>query len=302
MSEHITHTAICDDVRRICLHLDDLPQAFKDVWSTHTDISRLGGVTRHADLWSADIVAHVRDHPEDKDGPRKLAFVLGALTHRSIDRHMKPVFTYFKQAIDARTDKGAVVNECTIYCDMLILKEVFAIDHLFSETLFDKPLAERRAAFAELMRTTWQRMLIHMHTFKPDDANVHSWLTNLFNGVQDFGIRMHLYDEIAANPDPQKWNKCLIETNFYNASDPLIAAARAVQKGGSISAAEASKAVESTGADASLYARAIKRAIDYIRAAGQIYTNRITIDEAKPLMDIGVPELAMTYVPPGSGR
>ncbi len=302
MSEHITHTAICDDVRRICTHLEDLPQVFKDAWSTHTDISRLGGVTRHADLWSADIIAHVRDHPEDTDAKRKLAFVLGALTHRSIDRHMKPVFTYFKQAIDARTDKGAVVNECTIYCDMLIMKEVFAIDHLFSDSLFDKSLADKREAFQELMRTTWQRILIHMHTFKPDDANVHNWLSNLFKGVQDFGLRLHLYDEIAANPDPEKWQKYLVETNFYDAADPIIAAARSVQKGGSLSADEASKAIESTGADASLYARAMKHAIDYIRAAGQIYRNQITVEQAKPLMDIGVPELAMTYVPPGAKR
>jgi hypothetical protein len=302
MSEHITHTAICDDVRRICLNLDDLPQAFKDVWSTHADISRLGGVTRHADLWSADIIAHVRDHPEDADAKRKLAFVLGALTHRSIDRHMKPVFAYFKQAIDARTDKGTVVNECTIYCDMLILKEVFAIDHLFSDSLFDKSLAERRAAFQELMRTTWQRILIHMHTFKPDDANVHAWLSNLFKGVQDFGIRMHLYDEVAANPDPEKWHKYLTETNFYDAADPIIAAARSLQRGESPATGAASRAVEATGPEASLYARAMKRAVDYIRAAAQIYRNEINAEQAKPLMDIGVPELAMTYVPPGAKR
>lgn len=299
MSEHITHTAICDDVRRLCLCLDDLPETFKQTWGAHTDISRLGGVTRHADKWSADIVAHVRDHPDDRDAMRKLAFVLGALTHRSIDRHMKPVFAYFKQSTDARIENGKPINECTMYCDMLILKEVFGIDQLFSQNLFDKPLAERRAAFEELMRTTWQRVLIHMHTFKPDDANVHTWLSNLFAGVQDFNIRMDIYAQIASEPDPQKWQQYLVETQFYSADDAIIHAARSIQKGQTLTCQEVNRAIDATNEASSLYARAMRHAIGYIRAAGQLYQNRATIEQTKPLLDIGVPELSMTYRPPG---
>lgn len=299
MSEHITHTAICDDVRRLCLCLDDIPVFFKQVWSDHTDISRLGSVTRHADRWSADLVAYVRDHPEDTDGPRKLAFVLGALTHRSIDRHMKPVFTYFKQTIDARTVEGSIINECTIYCDMLILKEVFSIDHLFSESLFDQTLSQKRQAFHELMRTTWQRILIQMHTFKPDDDHVHDWLSRLFRGIQDFGIRMDLYEEIAANPDPEKWRRYLIETHFYHQTDPLICLARQIQHGQTASSQTVAEAVSGTTSDASLYARSIKRAIDYIRTASAIYRGEITPEQAKSHLDIGRPELSMTYIPPG---
>lgn len=297
MSEHITHTAICDDVRRLCLCLDDIPTFFKKVWSDHTDVSRLGSVTRHADRWSADLVAHVRDHPEDTDGPRKLAFVLGALTHRSIDRHMKPVFTYFKQAIDARTVEGSVINECTVYCDILILKEVFSIDHLFSESLFDQTLSRKREAFHELMRTTWQRILIQMHTFKPDDDHVHEWLSRLFRGIQDFSIRMEIYEEIAANPDPEKWRRYLVETRFYHPADPIIHLARQIQRGQIVSSQEVAQAVENTTADSCIYSRAIKRAIEYIRAASAIYRREITPEQAKPRLDIGVPELSMAYVP-----
>lgn len=302
MSEHITHTAICDDVRRLCLHLDDIPHFFKQAWSDHTDISRLGSVTRHADRWSADLVTYVRDHPGDADSARKMAFVLGALTHRSIDRHMKPVFTYFKQSIDARIIQGSVVNECTIYCDMLILKEVFSIDHLFSESLFDKSLSEKREAFHELMRTTWQRVLIQMHTLKPDDDHVHEWLSRLFKGIQDFSIRMQLYEEIAANPDPEKWHRYLVETRFYDPSDSLIHLARRIHRGQTVSTQDVEKAVGTTTQEASLYARAIQRAIDYIRTAAAIYRYEITPEQSKPRLDIGVPELSMTYTPSGTGK
>ncbi len=298
MSEHITHTAICDDVRRVCLCLDDLPDVFKKTWATNTDVSRLGGVTRHADRWSADIVAHVRDHPDDRDGEQKLAFVLGALTHRSIDRHMKPVFAYFKQSTDARIEAGKPFNECTIYCDMLILKEVFAIDQLFAGNLFDKPLAERRAGFHELMRTTWQRILIQMHTFRPDDANVHTWLSNLFAGVQDFNLRLDIYEQIAAEPNKEKWQKYLVETHFYDPADPIVGLARSIQKGATVDSAAANRAIDATHSESSLYARAMRHAIGYIRAAGRLYRNQITVEQTKPLLDIGVPELAMTYRPP----
>jgi hypothetical protein len=298
MSEHITHTAICDDVRRICISLDDLPDVFRQTWAACADISRLGGVTRHADRWSADIVAHVRDHPEDRDGQQKLAFVLGALTHRSIDRHMKPVFAYFKQSIDARIEAGKPFNECTIYCDMLILKEVFGVDQLFSESLFDQPLAKRRAAFHELMRTTWQRVLIQMHTFRPDDANVHAWLSNLFAGVQEFEIRLDIYAQIAAQPDSAKWQKYLVETHFYDAADPIIELARSIQRGGQADSAHANRAIDATGEDSSLYARAMRHAIGYIRAAGRLYRSELSVEQTKPMLDIGVPELAMTYRPP----
>jgi len=295
VSEHITHTAICDDVRRICLRLDDLPAAFKSAWEAHTDVSRLGSVTRHADKWSADIIAHVRDRADDPDGTKKLAFILGALTHRSIDRHVKPLFAYFKQATDARIENGVAVNECTIYCDMLILKEVFGIDQLFSPELFNGPLAARRAAFHELMRTTWQRVLIQMHTFKPDDANVHAWLGNLFHGVQDFGLRLDMHEKIATDPDSAKVKRYLTDTNFYDAADPIIATARAIQRGEVVAGVD--QAVEATISGQSFYARAMHRAIDHIRAAGELYQGRITVDEAKPRLDIGVPERSMTYVP-----
>jgi hypothetical protein len=296
MSEHITHTAICDDTRRLCIALPYLPQAFKHAWASHIDVSRMGGVTRHADKWSAAVIDHLRQHPTDPDHDKKLAFILGALSHRSIDRHMKPVFTYFKQSIDARIVQGQVINECTIYCDMLILQKVFALDSTFSPRLFDSALTTPTKPFHELLRATFQRVLMQMHTFKPDDANVHDWMSKLFAGMQDFNLRLDLYDQIAANPDPEKWKRYLLDTNFYNDADPLVVLLRQLHQ--NQPAADVQRMLDATSPSHSLYARAVARAVDYIRAAADLYQGKITVEQALPRMDIGVPELALEYRPP----
>ncbi len=299
MSEHITHIAIHDDVRRLVLKLGDVPQPLRDAWEKNPEEARMGGVTRRADNWSAQIVDWARgeqakpSHDRDPNAGRKVAFVLGALTHRSIDRHMKPVFTHFKQAIDARMIDDTPLNECTIYCDVLILKEVFGLDDVFTPDLLARSEMDRTATIHDALMSTFRRVLIHMRTFNPDDANVHTWLDRLFRGMQGFNIRLAEYARVAGAPDPALWQKYLIDMNFYDANDPLIHAARTLQHGKDVSEAEVNRAVDGTDHQASRYARAMRRAIEYIRAAGELFDGKITIDEAKPRLDIGVPELAL---------
>lgn len=295
MSEHITHVAICDDTRRVALQLDDLPAEFVRAWSQQIDASRMGGVTRQADNWSAQVIHDLRVDPSQPDHDRKLAFILGALTHRSIDRHMKPVFTFFKQAIDARSEAGRAVNECTIYCDLLILREVFATDDTFSAHLFDGKLAAGARPLQEVIRAMLQRTLIQMHTFKPAAGDVHGWMSSLFAGMQDFKLRLELYDQAAAHPDPAKWQRYLIDTHFYSATDPLIHCARMLQQGEPVCASDIHAAIVGTDQTGSRYARAMKRAIEYIRAAAELYRGKITLPDALLKLDIGVPELAMDF-------
>jgi hypothetical protein len=177
MSEHITHVAICDDVRRLCVRLDDLPATFRHAWVRWVDASRMGGVTREADRWSARVIDDLRRNPADREHDRKLAFILGALTHRSIDRHMKPIFAHFKQAIDARVVDGKPINECTIYCDMLILKEVFGFDRTFAESLFEDRVVRPARPVQELLRTLLQRTLIHACTSCESGLKVCIWMS-----------------------------------------------------------------------------------------------------------------------------
>ena len=143
MSENVTHVAVCDDVARLASRHPGVPTAFTRVLEDHLDIARLGAATRSADRWSAEIVAWAReDWPADARGtsaatgngaahgptetpgvkasaPVKLAFVLGALTHRAADRLFKPIFEYCRQqhAPDAGLD-------CSIHCDVLVFSAV----------------------------------------------------------------------------------------------------------------------------------------------------------------------------------
>ncbi|MEL7240187.1 MAG: hypothetical protein AAGK78_15120, partial [Planctomycetota bacterium] len=141
MSEHISHIAICLDVRNLCRVLGEahgIPRVFNDVWNAKENdtMAQLGGVTRRADFWSTDIIQGARAaHDGERDDPnwqQKLSFILGALTHRSIDRMMKPVFQYFRQQPGFPD-----YNETTYYCDVLMHKERLDEGSLFPKDMLD---------------------------------------------------------------------------------------------------------------------------------------------------------------------
>ena len=45
MSENITHTAVTDDCRLLCLHSPDICEAFKECLRAHHNVARLGDMT-----------------------------------------------------------------------------------------------------------------------------------------------------------------------------------------------------------------------------------------------------------------
>ena len=315
MSENITHTAMADDGYRLAPHLG-LPDDLLAAWDAHPDVARLGGITRFADTFSADLIRHAAQEakkPEadrDRHATRKLAFVLGALTHRSIDRVMKPVFRYFTgKNADPSAPRPAwtdPVNVCTVYCDVFILKEVFGggaedpsdPSNPYPKKILDGPTHAARAGLESAWQSVWQRTLIRMHTFKPDREHIHEWMAAMFDGLQDFKLDVARYEKIALEWDPAMVKKYLVDTHYYDRADPIIAAARSIQRGSTLSASDVQEALDATTDESSRYARGLKLACDYLRAAGRLYDGSISYDDAKVAMDIGVPELSIGYAPP----
>lgn len=301
MSEHITHLAICDDVVRLAKRHPEVHPYFNEVLAAHPDDAGLGATTRSADRWTVDLIVWARKEvarpteERDKHLAQKLAFVLGALTHRAADRLMKPILAYARQR---EGDEGFV--EATIHCDIFAFKEVYGEGEgphagPFSKVVLQEPGTEAARRFEEYFRVLWRRQLIAMHTFSPDRSDVHEWLNRLFVAMQDFPMELSRYARIAAEWDPSKVKRYLEDTHFYSREDALVQAARGIQRDHPIPAADVVAALAATTNESSRYARALAKGLTYLIAASRLYEGAISVDEAKARFEVGVPELSLAF-------
>ena len=301
MSENITHVAVCDDVTRLASRH---PEAHADLIRAlreQQDVARFGAGTQSADRWTADLLtwagAESAKAPADRD-PRleaKLAFVLGALTHRAADRLMKPII-YFPEATEGH--EGFV--EATIHCDVFVFKEIYGGGSgpdagPYPRAILDAPVTEGQRQLEEYFRVVWRRAIVAMHTFSPDRSDMQGWMDKLLDTLQQFPMEMARYARIAAEWDPAKVKRYLEDTHFYDRDDPLIRCARDIQHGRAVSAAEVVAAAGATDESSSRYARALAKGLGYVLAAGRLYAGEIDVAEAKTRFDVGVPELSLAY-------
>ena len=292
MSEHITHVALCDDGRRLAAVTPEIPAALNEAWAANPEMGRAGGITRFADRFSAEIIAKSRDEAAtDEDAGAKLAFVLGALTHRAADRLMKPVFAYFRQQ-----DDYDGVNRATMHCDVFMLKHVIKV---FPASMFAGDETPEQARLDEVVWASLGRALVNLHTIIPDVDDIDGWLSRLKGVTQEQRMRMDVYREMFNADDPAAHERYIVQTHFYDADDPIVQVAATLREGGSVSGADLDAAVAATTQDSSRYARALAQANGYLRAAGALYEGRATIEETKPKLDIGVPELSVPFEPKG---
>lgn len=282
MSECITHTAIVDDCSRLTRARSGICDAFKGAFGEHLDIAQLGGITRHGDRHNPSLLESWREKPAEEVRP-KLAFVLGWLSHRAADRQMKRVF----RAIDADCEEKP--TECSIYNDACVYREVYgnAADSLYRFGGVESPSTVPADTVENLLAATWVRMLIRMHTFIPDDADAEGWIEKVVRFRQRLYVDLKRYAKAIADPDPDLWNRFIIEANFYQPEDPIIKAARSVQRGGGERVDEAVFVEPGT----SHYAVMLRRACRYVEAASRFYVRKIDRAELETALNIGRPEL-----------
>jgi hypothetical protein len=285
MSENVTHTAVVDDCARLARVWDAICPEFKLALERHLDTARLGGITRAGDRHTPALLRHLRERRDELAGDetlrQKLAFTLGWLCHRAADRQMKPVF----RAADPDCPRSP--TDCSVYHDAFLLREVYGggSENPYAEGLFD---AASPREVEDLFRALLQRALVAMHTFIPDEDDVHAWLGRLFAARQRWHVDLDRYAEALAGPDPDRVRRFITDVNFYDAADPLIRMARSLQQG----EAEASEDVEAAleaAAGQSQYALALRRGLLYLRAASDYFEGRLGDEELNDRLDIGRP-------------
>lgn len=303
MSDHIAHLGICDDTLRLAMCHPNIHEAYKRVMAEYRDIAHMGAVTRSADKWSADLILWARQEVSKPEAQRdqmlwqKLAFVLGALTHRAADRLTKPITRCWGGGEDSgRADSEA--NESKIMQDIFVFKELYAggeggLAEPFTAMVLRVPVAEGEAKAEEYFRVLLRRALISMHTISPDRGNMQPWLTAFLRELQSFPKSLSQYAQLAGEWAPAKVKKYLIDKNFYCREDDLIRLARDIQCGSTVPGGRVVEAVAATDKTHSRYARALAKAIDYLLAAGDLFDGRLSLEEAKGRFDVGVPELSL---------
>lgn len=293
MSENITHTAVTDDCARLARYSSTICPAHKEVLGKHLEIARLGGITRAGGNHVLSLLKRYRvAWPGRQEGDlmaEKLAFVLGWLCHRAADLQMKPIF----RAVDP--DCPHRPTDCSVYHDVYLFREVYGAgkhEPYVSDSLAvsaDSNAATRAIQTSDVegaLRSLWQRALVALHTFIPDEEDVDGWLERVFQMRQQFYVDIRRYAEAFARPDPDKVQRFLIDVNFYEASDPLIRLARSIQEGRPDTTIDLHAAVEAA-ASQSQYAQALRRGMIYLQAASDLFEERIDDETFKDRLERG---------------
>ncbi len=284
MSENVTHTAVVDDCARLARRWPAVCPPFQRVLERHHEFARLGGLTRAGDNHTPRLLRDLReawaDGEPDETAQRKLAFTLGWLGHRAADRQFKPVF----RAADPDCPRSP--TDCSVYHDAFILRALYGAGE--REPYRGAIEARDVDALEDVLRALWQRALVAIHTFIPDEEDVHGWLERLFAARQRFRVDLRRYAEALADPDPQKVRRFIEEPGFYDAADLLIRLARSIEGGDPAEGIEVEDAIEAA-ASGSQYAGALARGLSYLRAASDYFERRIGEDELADRLDIGRP-------------
>jgi hypothetical protein len=236
--------ALAGDCVRLAMCSESIPAGTKDVLARNPELVRIGGLVQLPVDRVPDLLDASR---ESKAGDREQALVLGSLVERAAGQ--------FKPALRADA-------ECDFYRDVTLLREM-----ALPRDGANRPTA---ADFYDLLLTLESRRLIGIHTFSPDTGNVDTWLAGLIQWRRDCRALLKRYADAFCAPDPELMRKYV--TGFYGRQDGVIQLARAVQNGAVISRPSVKPALQAAPS-LSQYARALRKAHDYLAAAGA-YTAR----------------------------
>jgi hypothetical protein len=290
MSDMLTHFASFDDCRRLALLDATIAPEFRAVIEYGQEFARLGTLSFGGKTWMEPILRSARQHwaGVGRSGKyeRNLAFVLGGLIHQACDGAMKPILSAAvgvdwnimqavmqktPDAISRQDEQIARTQEVSAYFDAEVFREVYLQGKAnpFNQ-FFMAEVTDAGRAFESVIRAMFQRSLLSAHTLKPDSANMEQWLDNLFERVQPYYLDVDLWVSVYQRPDPAKIEAYGVRTTFYNAEDPSIRLARALQTDRPIDLA-LRKTVYQDGVSTCGYGEILQLGLRYLRNASAFW-------------------------------
>ncbi len=281
MSEQITHLAVADDARLLSLNSPRIHGAVRESLLNHQDKCRLGAVTRASELFAGPVIEELRgraDEPLPRDA-EKLAFCLGTMAHRSADRIYKPIFR------SQSADGGCEPKDISIYHDVFLFRRIYAAgdkepyrgDALSPAVEVPDGTPVDAAEVEGLFRVLFQRALLAAHTFKPDLSDPHGWLDRLFERIQEFTIDIGRYHKALTEPDEGIYRRAIVDVNFFDESDSILALLDELRDGREIEGEELLSRCRLGDKD-SLYARAVCGAYGYFQVTSEFWSGRCSAE------------------------
>jgi hypothetical protein len=300
MSEHIAHVAVFEDCCRLALHSEKLAQPIRAVLSKHWDFARFGSTSRSGDRHSIAVLKYCRENWPDggRNVEEKLAFVIAWRCHQAADRRFKPVYRelepehYAKSGADTESDGP---SETRVLHDVVVYREVYDSGKYppFPRGLLDDRLGSLAGARAldydatfNALGGVWQRTLQRQHPALVTGEFVAATAAAP-SRYQRFYVDVQRYAEMYANPDPEYMRRFIVEPNFYDRRDPLIALARALQRRQPLPPTPFEKAYEAA-ATQSQYAQALRMGLRYVFAASDFFAKKIGEEETARLFDLNL--------------
>ncbi|HBY58866.1 MAG TPA: hypothetical protein DEH78_03535 [Solibacterales bacterium] len=298
MSEHITHVAVFEDCCRLALHSGRLAGPFRTVLNKHWDFARFGSTSRSGDRFSIAILKYCRENWPDggKNVEEKLAFVVAWRCHQAADRRFKPVYREVEPEHYAKPNADnefGAPSESRVLHDVVVYREVYGSGQYppFMRGLLDDRLhslagaqaLDYDATFAAL-GGVWQRTLQQQHPERTAGGFVEA-TAKAPGRFQRYYVDVQRYAEMFANPDADFMRRFIVEPNFYDRRDPLIALARALQRKEPLPAVPFEKAY-ALAADQSQYAQSLRMGLRYVFAASDFFEGKISEAETNKLFDL----------------
>ena len=167
------------------------------------------------------------------------------------------------------------IQEISVYYDVKVFREVYlsGSEDPFNRFLFADSGIEPVRALEEFVTSLFQRALLAAHTFAPDKDDFDGWLDNLIGQVQPLYLSVERYVSVFRAPDAAKTRKYGVDTEFYRSDDPVVAAARAAQRGQAVSSAALEAAIRD-GANRGGYGQAVALGVRTLRQASDYWEHR----------------------------
>jgi hypothetical protein len=298
MSEHIVHTGILEDSFAVAQLLPQVPGSFKAVMRKHRAFGQLGSITVAGDSFSFRLLEEYRPLWDTRDEllEAKLAFVLGWVTHRACDRTMKPIWNIAEitgRGSDA--DPRVSPTECSVYHEGTLFNLYYRDDPTFRLAVFPEELAAHSGAeFFDLkqaagyVQSAFAVNMMNIQTFCPEasDLDGQAFFENVCTQAQKFYVDVSRYTKAAGQPDAEKLEKFVTGINWYDETDPVIAAAKKLRGGEAVTPAECVAAFDAPAS--SHYGKALLLSLSYIIAAADYFTEpMMTMETLKARLDIG---------------
>ena len=294
MSDLLTHWAVFDDCRRLAAIDPRTEPFFNRLLDDQREPARLGGITRYGSRWIPPILKSARADREaaesDERFRKRIAFALGGILHFPADQVFKPLMSELAQADwdsthhlmqgrtpnpDAVQDKVSI-REISAYYDCHVFRKVYLTGHEepFSRFFVTENATEPGRELEAFVRALFQRALLSSHTLNPNMDDFEGWLDRVLAKIQPLYIDIGLYVRVFHAPDPQKMEAYQVESAFYRDADPVIALARAVQRGYRPDNSELDAAVDSPE-NRSGYATCLGMGVRLMREASAFWRGEV---------------------------